>query len=120
MTIMKYEGGISYEGLVSGSRAKRFWLLDTETVLLDLVSKATGEDQPATRFLGVAEKRRGEFVTPWVYLMNPDDGTYMDGSASIAFCIGTHDDEILRVTGVWSAEDEKTCFKFDCNLRRVL
>lgn len=72
MTILKYEGGISYKGFSAGTRVQRFELIDTKTILLDLVSKSGMENQPDTRFLGVAERKSdGRFETPWVYLINP-------------------------------------------------
>ncbi len=55
MTILKFSGGISYEGATAGSRAQ-LWLLDSNMVMLDLVSKPWDELQPDTRFLAVAQK----------------------------------------------------------------
>lgn len=119
MEILKYEGGISYEGFSTGTRVNRFWFINAETVLLDLTSQPMDEKQPKTRFLGVAEKRSdGKFETPWVYLMNPEGGTHIDGSAYIGFHIAHHDDEIVRIIGTWTGEDESV-YKFDCNLCRL-
>lgn len=119
MSIMKFSGGISYEGISSGgSGVRRFYLIDENTVLLDLISKPYDEKQSDTRFLGIAEKQGdGNFVTPWIYLMNERGGVHLEGSAMISFYITHNDGYTIRIMGKWIAEDD-SIYKFDCNLPR--
>jgi len=55
MTVLKFSGGISYSGTTGGSRAQ-VWLIDSETILIDLISKPWVALQPDTHFVGVAKK----------------------------------------------------------------
>lgn len=118
MAVLKFTGGMSYEGISGGSRAE-LWLLDADTAVLDLISKPEEALQPDTRFLGVAKKTPGgRFETPWVYLMNPEGGVHIDGSVSIGFHIANLEDERIRIIGTWNREDEATMYRFDTHLQR--
>jgi hypothetical protein len=115
---LKFAGGMSYEGISTGSRAV-LWLIDSETVAIDLTSKSEEALQPDTRFLGVAKKTSsGKFITPWTYLINPEGGVHIDGSAFIDFYISHLEDEKIRIIGTWHSEDEETIYKFDSYLPR--
>ena len=119
MTILKFAGGISYEGATGGSRAQ-LWLLDSDTVMLDIVSKPWDELQPDTRLLAVAQKRsNGSFVTPWVCLMDPQGGEHIEGSAQFDFHIAHLDDEMIRVIGTWTVGEDSTEWQFDSLLPRL-
>ena len=119
MAVLKFVGGMSYEGESQGSRAQ-LWYIDSETVMLDLVSKPYDVLQPDTHFAGVAKRRSsGRFETPWVYLMNPAGGVHIEGSVVIKFRIAHLEDEMIRIIGSWTAEDEETVFRFDSHLQRV-
>lgn len=119
MATLKFSGGISYQGISTGSRAV-LWLIDSETVALDLISKPEEALQQDTRFLGLAKKTSGgQFVTPWTYLTNPEGGVHIDGSAVFEFYIAHLEDERIRIIGSWRAEDQETVYRFDSSLLRV-
>lgn len=119
MVVMKFTGGISYTGAASGSRAQ-LWLLDANTIIVDLVSKPFDELQPDTHFIGVAKKTtNGRFVTPWVYLMNPEGGEHIEGSVRINFYIAHLEEEMIRVIGTWDVDDGETKWNFDNHLPRL-
>ena len=118
MTILKFAGGLSYEGATSGSRAQ-LWLIDSDTVMIDLVSKPWDESEPDSHLLAVAKKRaNGNFVTPWVYLMTPDGAEHIEGSAQFRFHIAHLDDEMIRVVGTWTVGEDLTEWNFDSHLPR--
>ena len=118
MATLKFAGGMSYEGISTGSRAV-LWLIDSETVALDLISKSEEALQQDTRFLGVARKTSaGQFITPWTYLVNPEGGVHIDGSVVIDFYIANLEDEKIRIIGTWRAEDQETVYRFDSYLPR--
>ena len=119
MTVLKFSGGISYSGTTGGSRAQ-VWLIDSETILIDLISKPWVALQPDTHFVGVAKKRLdGKFVTPWVYLMNPQGGEHVEGSVQLSFHITHLDDEIIRIIGTWITGEDLTEWQFDNNIPRL-
>lgn len=119
MTVLKFFGGISYSGTTGGSRAQ-VSLIDSDTILIDLISKPWDALQPDTHFIGVAKKRlNGKFVTPWVYLMNPQGGGHVEGSVQLSFHIAHLDDEIIRIIGTWVVGEDQTEWHFDNNLPRL-
>lgn len=101
-----FAGGIGYENWHTGSRAKKFELLDKDHVAIELISKVDEPGMPPTVLRTVASRDWWNvFSTGMVRLTTPDGNHHPYGKAAFSFTIVHLDQEIVKIEGHWKDED---------------